>query len=56
MDQAMAGVRYQLADGGSSCDSDAYLQRDECPSSMVGTIAPLAAIVVPRRGAPHPRA
>lgn len=36
--------RYQLADGGLSCDSDAYLVTDECPSSMVGTVAPFEAM------------
>lgn len=43
-------IRYQMADGGLNCDSDAYLQRDECPSSMVGTIAPFEAMLV---GEPH---
>lgn len=38
-------VRYQMADGGLSCDEQAYLRRDECPSSMVGTIAPLEAML-----------
>jgi hypothetical protein len=32
-------LRYQMADGGLNCDGDAYLVQDECPSSMVGTIA-----------------
>ncbi|MBK9032290.1 MAG: hypothetical protein IPL61_13420 [Myxococcales bacterium] len=36
--------RYQLADGGYTCDERAYLVADECPSSMVGTIAPLEAM------------
>jgi hypothetical protein len=31
-------VRYQMADGGLNCDNDAYLQTDECPSSMVATV------------------
>jgi hypothetical protein len=39
-------VRYQMADGGLSCDGDAYLQPDECPSSMVGTIAPFEAMLL----------
>ena len=34
-------VRYQMADGGLSCDNDAYLVELECPSSMVGTVPPL---------------
>lgn len=38
-------VRYQMADGGLNCDSDAYLVPDECPSSMVGTISPLEAML-----------
>ena len=37
--------RYQLADGGYSCDENAYRVADECPSSMVGTIAPLEAML-----------
>jgi len=40
--------RYQMADGGLSCDSDAYLVTDEVPSSMVGTVAPVEAML--RRG------
>ncbi len=38
-------VRYQMADGGLNCDEQAYLQREECPSSMVGTISPLEAML-----------
>ena len=38
-------VRYQMADGGLNCDGDAYLQTDECPSSMVATIAPFEAML-----------
>ncbi len=38
-------VRYQMADGGLSCDEQAYLCTDECPSSMVGTIAPFEAML-----------
>jgi hypothetical protein len=37
--------RYQLADGGYTCDEAAYRVTDECPSSMVGTLAPLEALV-----------
>lgn len=36
--------RYQQADGGYNCDEAAYLVTDECPSSMVGTVAPLEAM------------
>jgi hypothetical protein len=36
--------RYQMADGGLNCDASAYLVEDECPSSMVGTIAPFEAM------------
>jgi hypothetical protein len=43
-------VRYQVADGGLSCDEQAYLRTDECPSSMVGTIAPFEAMLA--RGEP----
>jgi hypothetical protein len=39
-------VRYQMADGGLSCDETAYWVADECPSSMVGTVAPLEAMLV----------
>lgn len=38
-------VRYQMADGGLNCDERAYLCTGECPSSMVGTIAPLEAML-----------
>jgi hypothetical protein len=41
--------KYQMADGGYNCDESAYLITDECPSSMVGTIAPFEAMI--RRGA-----
>jgi hypothetical protein len=37
-------VRYQMGDGGLNCDNDAYLVKDECPSSMVGTVAPFEAM------------
>ena len=39
-------VRYQMADGGLNCDSDAYLVKDECPSSMVGTVPALEAMLI----------
>lgn len=39
-------LRYQMADGGLTCDNDAYLVTDECPSSMVGTIAAFEAILL----------
>lgn len=38
-------LRYQMADGGMSCDNEAYLVQGECPSSMVGTIAAFEAIL-----------
>lgn len=38
--------RYQMADGGLSCDADAYRVHGECPSSMVGTIAPFEALLL----------
>ncbi|WP_163992417.1 hypothetical protein [Pyxidicoccus caerfyrddinensis] len=38
-------ARYQMADGGLSCDPDAYLVQGEVPSSMVGTVAPLEAML-----------
>jgi hypothetical protein len=44
-------VRYQMADGGLNCDELAYRAAGECPSSMVGTIAPLEAMLV-RGGQP----
>ena len=37
---------YQMADGGMNCDSEAYLVKDEIPSSMVGTIAVFEAILL----------
>jgi hypothetical protein len=39
-------LKYQMADGGLSCDNDAYLVEDECPSSMVGTISAFEAILL----------
>lgn len=44
-------LRYQMADGGLTCDNDAYLVTDECPSSMVGTIAAFEAVL---RHTPRP--
>ena len=38
-------ARYQMADGGLNCDDTAYLVADECPSSMVGTIAAFEAML-----------
>ena len=37
-------ARYQMADGGASCDATAYLS-GECASSMVATIAPFEAML-----------
>jgi hypothetical protein len=39
-------LRYQMADGGLNCDNEAYLVKDEVPSSMVGTIAVFEAILL----------
>ncbi|MBK7963368.1 MAG: hypothetical protein IPK04_20555 [Bdellovibrionales bacterium] len=39
-------LRYQMADGGLNCDNDAYLVKDECPSSMVGTISVFEAVLL----------
>lgn len=39
-------LRYQMADGGLNCDSDAYLVENEVPSSMVGTIAVFEAVLL----------
>ena len=39
-------LRYQMADGGLTCDNDAYLVKDEVPSSMVGTIAAFEAVLL----------
>lgn len=36
---------YQMADGGLNCDTDAYLVKNEVPSSMVGFIAPFEAVL-----------
>ncbi|THD40858.1 MAG: hypothetical protein DI608_02830 [Rothia mucilaginosa] len=37
--------RYQMKDGGLTCDYEAYPVEDECPSSMVGTIAAFEAVL-----------
>lgn len=47
-------VRYQMADGGLSCDDAAYRVEHECPSSMVGTVAPLEAMLLGRPDAWSP--
>lgn len=39
-------LSYQMDDGGLSCDNDAYLVKDQIPSSMVGTIAVFEAILM----------
>ncbi len=39
-------LRYQMPDGGLNCDNEAYLVKDECPSSMVGTIAAFEAVLL----------
>lgn len=39
-------LHYQMSDGGLNCDNDAYLVKDECPSSMVGTIAVFEAVLL----------
>jgi hypothetical protein len=38
--------RYQMPDGGLTCDNDAYAVHEECPSSMVGTISAFEAILM----------
>jgi hypothetical protein len=38
-------LRYQMNDGGLNCDNDAYLVKEETPSSMVGTIAVFEAVL-----------
>jgi hypothetical protein len=43
-------VRYQMADGGLSCDEAAYRVTDECPSSIVGSVAPFEAMLLGRPG------
>lgn len=49
-------VRYQMADGGLNCDNAAYLQTSECPSSMVGTVPPLEAMLLGEAGTGEHRA
>ncbi len=39
-------LKYQMADGGMNCDNSAYLVSNECPSSIVGTIAAFEALVL----------
>lgn len=39
-------IRYQMADGGLNCETAAYRVLNECPSSMVGTIAPFEAMLL----------
>lgn len=48
-------LRYQMNDGGFNCDNDAYLVKDEVPSSMVGTIAIFEAVLffTPREWTPE---
>lgn len=50
-------LRYQMPDGGLNCDNDAYLVKDEVPSSMVGTIAAFEAVLLytPREWTPEER-
>ncbi len=38
--------RYQMADGGLTCDETAYAAPGECPSSMVGTVAAFEAMLL----------
>jgi hypothetical protein len=45
-------VRYQMADGGLNCDSDAYLRAGECPSSMVATVPLFEAMLLRRDRTP----
>ncbi|HEY3801016.1 MAG TPA: hypothetical protein VGL61_00360 [Kofleriaceae bacterium] len=51
-------VRYQMADGGLNCDASAYAVVGECPSSMVGTVPALEAMLLgdPARWSPARRA
>lgn len=43
-------ARYQMADGGMSCDVDAYHVQRECPSSMVGLVPPFEALLYHAKG------
>ncbi len=38
-------LNYQMADGGYTCDNDAYLVKEEIPSSMVGLISIFEALL-----------
>lgn len=38
-------TRYAMADGGMSCDPEAYLVTGECPSSMVATVPSFEALL-----------
>lgn len=51
-------VRYQMGDGGLSCDETAYLAEGEHPSSMVATVPALEAMLLgdPARWSPARRA
>ncbi|HQT89378.1 MAG TPA: hypothetical protein PK677_12605 [Acidiphilium sp.] len=42
-------LQYQMADGGLNCDEAAYRIENECPSSMVGTIAAFEALTLHTR-------
>ncbi len=42
---------YQMADGGYNCDETAYAASDECPSSMVATVAALETALLHPEGA-----
>jgi len=39
-------LNYQMPDGGYSCDNNAYLVKDEVPSSMVGLISVFEALLL----------
>ncbi|OYZ18630.1 MAG: hypothetical protein B7Y39_13335 [Bdellovibrio sp. 28-41-41] len=39
-------LNYQMPDGGYSCDNNAYLVKDEIPSSMVGLISVFEALLI----------
>lgn len=39
-------LKYQMDDGGYNCDNEAYLVKDEVPSSMVGTIPIFEAVLL----------
>lgn len=50
-------LKYQMPDGGLNCDNEAYLVKDEVPSSMVGMISAFEAMVLctPREWTPEER-